>query len=70
MAVEEMEAAATEAEEMEVVATGAAVKVEAEKEAVIQHVQLSFHLPGYAHILHIRPNQLPRSPAEVRIQTR
>ena len=58
------------AEEMEVVATGAAVKVEAEKEAVIQHVQLSFHLPGYAHILHIRPNQLPRSPAEVRIQTR
>ena len=30
----------------------------------------SLHLPGYAHILHIRPNQLPRSPAEVRIQTR
>ena len=70
MEVVAMEAEEMEAEEMEVVAPGAAAKVVAEKEAVIQHVQLSLHLPGYVHILHIPPSQLPRRPAEVRIQTR
>ena len=70
MEVVAMEAEEMEAEEMEVVAPGAAAKVVAEKEAVIQHVQLSLHSPGYVHILHIPPSQLPRRPAEVRIQTR
>ena len=63
-----------EAVEMEVEETVAAEKATAEKavaeKAVGRRMPASLHLPGYAHILHIRPNQLPRSPAEVRIQTR
>ena len=63
-----------EAVEMEVEETVEAEKATAEKavaeKAVGRRMPASLHLPGYAHILHIRPNQLPRSPAEVRIQTR
>ena len=60
--------------EMEVEETVAAEKATAEKavaeKAVGRRMQASLHLPGYVHILHIPPNQLPRRPAEVRIQTR
>ena len=74
MAEAVMEVEETEAEEMEVEETVAEEKATAEKavaeKAVGRRMPASLHLPGYAHILHIRPNQLPRSPAEVRIQTR
>ena len=63
-----------EAEEMEVEETVAAEKATAEKavaeKAVERRMQASLHSPGYVHILHIPPSQLPRRPAEVRIQTR
>ena len=51
------------------VAEKAAEKAVAEK-AVERRMQASLHSPGYVHILHIPPSQLPRRPAEVRIQTR
>ena len=71
MEVVAMEEVVTEAEEMEVVAPGAAAKVVEEKAVeVIREQQASLHSPGYVHILHIPPSQLPRRPAEVRIQTR
>ena len=69
MEAEETEAAATEAAASVAAEKATAEKAVAEK-AVERRMQASLHSPGYVHILHIPPSQLPRRPAEVRIQTR